>query len=252
MPEKEDHSRLLAAELTGADMASAEPQAVQHAERGSRVEVFPRVITVSREFGAGGARVSLLIAAELGYQLWDQELAAHLARKADAALSALLEVDERERPLLDEVISTSLYGRVSCAKYRTLLTHTVAELASRGGAVIVGRGANFLVDAEQALRVRVVCPLKQRIERYAAAAQIDGEAAEQFVLAKDRERERFVRQLCGEQNTDGVNYDLVVNTHVMSEEACARLIVAAYRARFGLGIGSVRPARDEAGASAQL
>ncbi|MDB4989740.1 MAG: putative cytosolic protein [Myxococcaceae bacterium] len=219
-------------------MASAEPMN----ERKARVEVFPRIITVSREFGAGGARISLRIAAELGYQLWDQELSAYLARKADADPAALREIDERERPLLDEVLATSLYGRISCSKFRTLLTRTVAELAGRGGAVIVGRGANFLVDSEHALRVRIVCPIKQRIERYASAALCDWPTAERFVLAKDRERERFARQLCGEQTADPTHYDLIVNTHDLSEEASTRLIIAAYRARFG---GPTRPVRDD-------
>jgi cytidylate kinase len=216
-------------------MASAEPTN----DRKARVEVFPRIITVSREFGAGGARVSLRIAAELGYQLWDQELTAYLARKADADPSVLREVDERERPLLDEVIATSLYGRISCSKFRTLLTRTVGELADRGGAVIVGRGANYLVDPEQALRVRIVCPIKQRIDRYASAARCDWTTAERFVVAKDRERERFVRQLCGEQTGDPTHYDLVVNTHDLTEEASARLIIAAYRARFGTPVKSI-------------
>lgn len=212
----------------------------------SSVEVFPRILTVSREFGAGGARISLRVAAELGYQLWDQELTLHLARKADAEVAAVREIDERERPLFDEVIATSLRRGLSCSKYRTLLTRAVAELAERGGAVIVGRGANFLVDAEKALRVRVVCPLKQRIDRYARAASADRASAERFVLQKDRERERFVRNLCGEQTADPTHYDLIVNTHDLSEEAAARLIVAAYRARFG---AQPRASRDEMSAS---
>lgn len=215
--------------------------------RSAGVEVFPRILTVSREFGAGGARISLRVAAELGYQLWDQELTLHLARKADAEVAAVREVDERERALFDEVIATSLHRGLSCSKYRTLLTRTVAELAERGGAVIVGRGANFLVDPDKALRVRIVCPLKQRIDRYARAASADQASAERFVAQKDRERDRFVHNLCGEQTADPTHYDLVVNTHDLSEEAAARLIIAAYRARFGAT--AQRSTRDDASAS---
>jgi cytidylate kinase len=197
------------------------------------VETFPRIITVAREFAAGGARIAARVAVELGFQLWDDELLAHLARKADAELSAVREIDERQRDLLQDVFSGSLRGaRFTGSKYRTLLTHTVVELAKRGAAVIVGRGANFLVEPEQALRVRVVCPLRHRIDRHAREAQLDWAQAAQQVQQKDHDRERFVRQLCAEQAADPSHYDLIVNTRDLSDEAAARLVTAAYRARF--------------------
>lgn len=202
--------------------------------RSSSIELFPRIVTVSREFGAGGSRIAGRVAAELGFQLWDQELIAHLARRAETDPSVLREIDERECDFIDDVITSSLRGaRMSGSKYRALLARTVVELSDRGGAVVVGRGANFLVEPEHAFRVRVVCPLKERIDRYARLGRVDWERAERFVRSKDRERERFVRQLCGECASDPTHYDLVVNTYDLSEEASAKLVVAAYQARFG-------------------
>jgi Cytidylate kinase-like family len=203
-------------------------------DRPGAVEAFPRIVTLSREFGAGGARIAGRVAAELGFQLWDQELVSHVARKAEVEPHVVRDVDERARDLLEEVIAGALPGqRLSASKYRSLLTRTVSELADRGGAVVVGRGANFLVPAEKAFRVRVVCPLKKRVGRYAAASQVDAESAERFVTGKDRERERFVHQLCNENSADALHYDLIVNTAELNEQAGAQLIIAAYHARFG-------------------
>jgi hypothetical protein len=203
--------------------------------RTTRIEVFPRIITIAREFGAGGARIAARVAAELGFQLWDQELVVHLARKANVEPSVLRELDERARDLLDDVISTSLRGAgVSGSQYRALLERAVVDLSERGGAVIVGRGANFLVAPEQALRVRIVCPLRDRIQRYACASRMDGERAERCVRSQDRERERFVRQLCGESDADPTQYDLVINTLSVSEDAAARIIATTYGTRFGM------------------
>jgi hypothetical protein len=185
------------------------------------------------------------VAVDLGFQLWDDELIAYVARKADAEPSVVRELDEHPRDLLRDVFSSlahlrarvdagSFWGaRVSGAKYRSLITLAVGELAKRGGAVIVGRGANFLVEPEQALRVRVVCPLKQRVDRHARKAQVAWAEAAQQVQQKDQERELFVRHLCAEHCADPANYDLIVNTRDLSEEAAARLITSAYRARFG-------------------
>jgi cytidylate kinase len=207
-------------------------QAGRMENRGA-VEAFPRIVTVSREFGAGGARIAGRVAAELGFQLWDQELVSHVARKAETEPHVVRDVDERGRDLLEEVLAASLPGQLASSKYRSLLTRTVVELADRGGAVIVGRGANFLVPQEQALRVRVVCPLRKRIDRYAAASHVDAETAERFVTGKDKEREKFVHQLCGEFSADALHYDLIVNTADLSEQAAAQLIISAYHARFG-------------------
>jgi len=209
--------------------------------RADRVEPFPRLVTVSREFGAGGARIAGRVAAELGFQLWDHELIAHLARKAGADLDALRELDERQRHLIEDVLASSLHGAgVSGTTYRALLTSTVRDLAERGGAVIVGRGASALVTAEQALRVRVVCPFKLRVERHAQREAVDLAVAERLVRLKDRERDRFERQLCGESTEEPSHFDLVINTAELSEELAARLVVVAYQSRFGRSA-----ARDE-------
>lgn len=220
--------------VVGAHRAPAREPPV-YAERPPHIEAFPRVVTISREFGAGGAQIAALVAAELGFQLWDHEFITHLARKAQADVQLIRELDERQPDLIDDMIATSIHGgRISASKYRALLTRTVTELAERGGAVIVGRGANFLVRAEQALRVRVVCPFKQRVERYCVRERADWTRAETVVRSKDRERERFVKQLSGESSSDPAHYDLVLNTLDLSHRAAASILIATYQARFGL------------------
>lgn len=203
------------------------------AERKGR-EVPPRIITVSREFGAGGARVAKRVADQLGFSLWDRALIQQIAERAGADPRFVEAIDERERDLLDDVIATSLLPRaISGMGYRMILTRTVAELAEHGAAVIVGRGATFLVDPAKALRVRVVCPLSIRIDRYATREGISLSESERTVLQKDRERERFVRQLCRERGDDPTHYDLVINTAIFNEEQAAQLIIDAYTTRFG-------------------
>lgn len=198
-----------------------------------RIETFPRVVTVSRQCGAGGSRIAEYVAAELGFQLWDHELVMHLARKADTELELVRALDERERDLIDDVLLGSLHGaRLSGCKYRGLLTHFIADLAERGAAVIVGRAATFLVRREQALRVRVVCPFRERVQRYGLRERLDWARAVREVRNKDRQRERFTKQLSGEDEREPDHYDLLVNTLELSDRAAAGLIVASYRARF--------------------
>jgi cytidylate kinase len=203
-------------------------------ERFVRHEPAPHVVTLSREFGAGGSAIARRVAEALGFTLWDDELTHHLAQRAGAHPRYVRAVDERARDLLDDVISTSLLGSpISGSAYRTLLVRTVREIGQRGAAVIVGRGANFLLPPEQGLRVRVVCPFKERVVRVAQRETLDLASAERRIREQDVERARFVRKLCEEDVGDPSHYDLVVNTRELDEEQAAVVILDAYEARFG-------------------
>jgi cytidylate kinase len=207
----------------------------------TRREAAPRVVTVSREFGAGGARIGKLVAESLGFTLWDHAFVTHVAERAGADARFVEAIDERKRDLLDDVMSSSfLRVPISGSTYRRIVTHTVSELATHGAAVIVGRGANFFVRPEQALRVRVICPVKERVRRYAERENLLPAEAERIVAQKDLERARFVRQLCDEDPREPLHYDLVVNTAELSEEQAALLVVDAYAARFGSAEQAVR------------
>jgi cytidylate kinase len=207
----------------------------------TRKEANPRVVTISREFGAGGARVAKVVADKLGFTLWDHAFVKHLAERAGADPAFVEALDERRRDLFDDVMSHSfLKVPISGTDYRRLLTRMVEEITEHGAAVIVGRGANFLMRPEQGLRVRIICPLKERIRRYAARELMSLPEAERVVQQKDMERMRFVRQLCDQDARDPLHYDLTVNTAALSEEQAGALIVDAYAERYGSADAAVR------------
>ena len=208
----------------------------------TRKEANPRVVTISREFGAGGARVAKVVADKLGFTLWDHAFVKHLAERAGADPAFVEALDERRRDLFDDVMSHSfLKVPISGTDYRRLLTRMVEEITEHGAAVIVGRGANFLMRPEQGLRVRIICPLKERIRRYAARELMSLPEAERVQrLVPSMERMRFVRQLCDQDARDPLHYDLTVNTAALSEEQAGALIVDAYAERFGSADAAVR------------
>jgi hypothetical protein len=216
---------------------------VQNRAERTRDEPTPRIVTIEREFGAGGGRIAKHVAEALGFTLWDHELIEHVAERAGAEMAWVESLDEHKRDLLDDVfantfLTASLAGaaprtHISGTVYRTLLIRKVEELSRHGAAVIVGRGANFLVRPEDALRVRVICPVSSRIERYALRENISLTDADRIVRTRDRDRTRFVRQLCAEDVTDPLHYDLLVNTIELGEAEAGKLVVDGYCARFG-------------------
>jgi cytidylate kinase len=194
---------------------------------------YAPVITVSREASAHGADIARAVAKELGFELWDEALVTRLAERAGAGEHSLRVVDERERGLIEDVLAASLLDEnVSSSTYRSLLERTIHELGDAGGAVIVGRGANFVLPAEKAFSVRIVCPREHRITRHAARCAMPRAEAEQAISVVDRDRVGFVRQFTGKDPTDVTAYDLVVNTGRLGVSEAAHVVAAAYRARY--------------------
>ena len=58
-----------------------------------------RIITIEREYGAGGGHVARELAQRLGWRLYDQQLTAEIARRADVHPEAVRQCDEQRDPL---------------------------------------------------------------------------------------------------------------------------------------------------------
>jgi cytidylate kinase len=166
------------------------------------------VITVSREYGAGGGEVARLLAEALGWQLLDRELlhqAAAIEHVPDADLERL---DEKALSLIDR-----LSWHPPHQKYIHGLTEAVHQAATRGKVVLVGRGTRQLVgDLPGAFHLRLVAPRAWRVNRMCEREQLSEEQAGARLEAVDRTRDRFTRYFFGPDTLKPENYDLVVNT----------------------------------------
>jgi cytidylate kinase len=191
------------------------------------------VITISRQAGTDGAELARAVAEALGFQLWDQELVQRVAERTGAPETLLRSVDERARGAIEDLLAGILMGDASTqGEYLTQLMRVIHTLAHHGSAVIVGRGAQFVLPPERALRVRVVAPFEDRLRRLASSSGISEAAAQSELEKIDRERLHFVRRHYKRDASDPSAYDLVVNVGTMSASAAVAVIVGAYRAKF--------------------
>jgi len=211
-------------------------------DRGETGKESPRprpLITISRESGSLGAAVGQRAAKLLGFDFWDQELVHAIAEKTGAQEALLRSLDERSRNRIEDFIAETILGASGSALgYVRQVIRVVGSIERHGGAVVVGRGSQFILPADSALRVRVVCPFEQRVSGYAEREGLSRPEAEQQVRQVERERQGFHRRYYRQEVSEPTHYDLVVNTGVMGVEACANVVVTAYRAKFGSLPGS--------------
>src|SRR4051812_425160 len=132
------------------------------------------VVTISRQFGAGGSEVAGRVAAILGWRLVDNELVERVAARAGLPAEDVARLEERgpsfiERLARSLVAATpELFSAGGAATRGAVpefheadlvrITETVvAEIAAQGNVVFVGRATPAVLASERdAFHVRVV------------------------------------------------------------------------------------------------
>ena len=197
------------------------------------------VVAISRQFGSGGARIGLDVAARLGFKYADREILAEAARALNMATDDLAPLEERVRGFWGTLAGmfsrgpvegpyTPALPRVSEVELFEAERQIIETLADQGGAVIVGRGAaHILRGRPNVIRVFLYAPLERRIaiaqQEYSLANPTEAEA---LVRASDAQRARFARAVTAREWCDATVYDIAINTATAGFDRAAKLITA--------------------------
>ena len=189
------------------------------------------VITVSMEPGSGGCLIAHKIAERLGFDFFHRGLIhaiANSTKMSDRVVDSL----EKERfsgveDFLSSLVKTKyLYP----GTYLRHLMKTVGAIAKHERAVIVGRGANFILPPEKRFSIRVVAPMGIRVKNVAREYGATLEEAEKRVIRRESARRAFVRQSFHTNISDPLHYDMILNTGIMSLDAAVGAAVGAVTA----------------------
>jgi cytidylate kinase len=198
-----------------------------------------RVLTVSGEYGSGGADIARRVSERLGWQLLDKAFILEIARRIRVEPDLVQHFDERVASWLHRVSRAALWhgafeGVAAMAPEDFFDAGTVAELArhviegayERGNCVIVGRGAQCILQGHaDALHVFIYAPRHQRIARIRQRLPA-AKDAEELIRATDRQRAEYIRMHFGCNWSDPHLYHLLINSE-LGESLAASLIVDA-------------------------
>ncbi len=153
------------------------------------------VITMSREPGSGGKFVARAVAETLGLDLFHQELINAMAENADTNTRVIRTLDEKGLSMLEDWVSAAISDRhLWPDEVARMLMQVIGTIGKHGNAIIVGRGANFVLPPENRFRVRIIAPLEKRVNCVAEAHGITKKEAEKRVLRTESDRRAFVRK----------------------------------------------------------
>ncbi|MBI4542068.1 MAG: cytidylate kinase-like family protein [Gemmatimonadetes bacterium] len=205
------------------------------------------VVTITRQYGAGGSSVAQRVAAALGWTVIDNEFVNEVAARAGLPVEAVAAKEERVPSLMERMVRALADASPETfvpapspgetADEETIVAMTervIAEAADHGRVVLVGRGAQaYLARAREAdaLHVYVVAPREVRIREIAARLGLGEKEAASALDATDADRDRYVARHYQRRRQDPVNYHLVLNTGWLGYDGAADLIVASARRR---------------------
>ena len=190
-----------------------------------------RIITIGREFGAGGSDLGRRLARELGIAYYDRDIILRTA-KASAHLSPEQVRQWDERVPREFGFTQSLfnfYSRPLSEELWKAQVKAIRELANKESCVIVGRNADYILkEYDHCLRVFVHADRSWRLLRIRKEMpDVPLSVLESDMDTADRARRAYCEKMTGRTYGDSRNYDLTLCISSLGFEKAYQLLKEA-------------------------
>ncbi len=190
-----------------------------------------RIITIGREFGAGGGTLGRRLAKELGIEYYDRDIILATA-KASAHLTPEQVRQWDERVPKEFGFTQSLFNFYSKPLGEELWNaqvHAIRELADKESCVIVGRNADYILkEYDHCLRVFVHADRSWRLLLMRQEMpDAPWNVLESDMDTADRARRAYCEKMTGRTYGDSRNYDLTLCTSTLGLEKAYQLLKQA-------------------------
>jgi len=205
------------------------------------------VITIGREFGAGGETVGHMLADRLNLEYLDSKIVDEVARRLKVPTDVVESYDEKTGGLLDRLLRqlatvdfstpqdvaawTPPHGELAWDPRKSVLAVTqeiIRRQAATGNGIIVGRGAAYvLLDHPEVMRVFLRAPFDFRVKSIMESRRLDEPAARKYLKERDANAAAYIRQVYGHDWQHPSHYDLVIDTARLGHMRAVEVILAA-------------------------
>lgn len=187
------------------------------------------IITISRQFGSGGAAIGHKLADRLGIPCYDKTVSSLTAVETGFSHAFVTNSEDKYSGPFTYAsylgVNTFLpvYDQIFFAQKEVITT-----LAQKKDCVIVGRcGAPILKEKKiPSFNVFICAPLPDRIARTMAKYSVDEREAAKMIKKNDKARSVYNRQYADFEWGKVDNYDMCINSSI-GEEKTVDLILAA-------------------------
>ena len=189
------------------------------------------IITISREYGAGGHSIASRVARELGIEVYDKDIIRNTVK--DSGLDqGIVEREEEEISRADaflRMITPAAYVDRREAIHE-IERKVILMLASKGPCVIIGRCADVILNEANvdSLNVFIYADDLHRAHRVSELIDSRNPTEVQKVMKRtDAARRNYYQQFTGRHWGDFRNYNLMLDSGALGYDACVKLICDA-------------------------
>ncbi|MCF8033380.1 MAG: cytidylate kinase-like family protein [Desulfarculaceae bacterium] len=196
------------------------------------------VLSISRQFGAGGRTLGEMVASELGYHFLHESQLDQMAAQADQANgqeATQSQYHTQVVELLTSLAPSNFMDRWTGAQGEDKaliesLSRVIQELSEAGKVVLLGRGAQFILRYRpDTVRVLLVSELEQRVNFMVQHYDMDQATARKLIAEADKKRARFLNNFYPGEPDESSLYHLVLNTSLLSISGATNLVVRLVR-----------------------
>lgn len=195
------------------------------------------IITISRETGSGGHTVGQMLAKKLGYDFYDREIVAEVAKEMHIDENVILENGENmsDKTYLDMVsgfVPFSRKEKIPFDQIKETQDNLIRKIAQHDNCVIVGRGADYILkDWSNAFHVFIHADMEHRVarvQRHENAVNQERRIRRELEV-KDHSRGMYYNYFCGKKWGDVGNYNLSIDTSLFTKTQSVNLIITALK-----------------------
>lgn len=195
------------------------------------------VITISRQFGAGGLTLSKMISKKIGYALFDTEILQMVAEKANVSTDWVKSMEKEAggkfQKLISGLVSKSLVDKILADDrgyideeiYVDLLSKIIIRIADEGNAVIIGRGSQYILKGRRdVISILLVAEKESRVAFIESHYNLSRKQALQLINTEEKRRSSLYKKFGIEDYDEPRLYDMVINTSKVDLETACDLV----------------------------
>ncbi|MFZ0132404.1 MAG: cytidylate kinase-like family protein [Desulfobacterales bacterium] len=196
------------------------------------------VITISRQFGAGGKTIGKMVADKLGYTFADDDIVQMVAEAANVSPHWVESIENEAGGKLSRVVSSMVSkrlvdrilkderGYLDERLYLDYLVVIIAQIAEEGDVVILGRGSQYILnDHPDACHILLLNSFENRTRFMMEHYDFSESRAAHIVTREDKRRLNLYRKIGKTDYDDPALYNLVLNMARVPVPIAVKLIV---------------------------
>ncbi len=190
-------------------------------------------ITISRQFGCVAYVLAEALVERLSkmgfaeeFVIYDRKLLELISEKDDISSNLVNSLTNRARSEIEDWVVGVMSGAPSEMKTFRCLARTICAIASKGHAILIGRGGALLTrHLTSGVHIRLIADPEWRLENLKRYPERSKETNMKTLQQVDQERESFVKKYLGADINDPLHYHLVLNNALLPIRTQAETIL---------------------------